>query len=178
MKSNIKEFSEDKIYEDNKNNILKENKIKNEEKDDESNTMKIDSILMKANTEKLDDNININANNEDYSSFDENFYSDASSGDEGGEEGISGIKKTKTLNYKNDNYDYEKFNILKRRSNYIETKLMTSITKKENANRKNLELAKSINFKSLPDKIIETDEFGFLKNVERPGESPYTTRKG
>ena len=174
MKSNIKEFSEDKIYEDNKNNILKENKIKNEDKDDESNTMKIDSILMKANTEKLDDNINIKANNEDYSSFDENFYSDASSDNENNEEGISGIKKTKTLNYKNENSDYEKFNILKRRSNYIETKLMTSITKKENANRKNLELAKSINFKSLPDKIIETDEFGFLKNVERPGESPYT----
>ena len=60
-----------------------------------------------------------------------------------------------------------------RRSNYIENKLMTSITKKENANRKNLELASSINFKSIPDKIIETDEFGFLKKVERPGEDPY-----
>ena len=33
----------------------------------------------------------------------------------------------------------------------------------DNYSNKNLELAKSINFKSIPDKIIETDEFGFFK---------------
>ena len=55
--------------------------------------------------------------------------------------------------------------------------MITSIEKKENANREKLDLAGKINFKSIPDKIIETDEFGFLKKVERPGETPYENKK-
>ena len=70
----------------------------------------------------------------------------------------------------------EKFNKELRKSNYIESKLITSIEKKENANRENLDLAGKINFKTIPDKIIETDEFGFLKKVERPGETPYENK--
>ena len=177
MTSNIKEFKEDKIMENNIQKKINEDKGQNEKNEDISDKTKIDSLLVKTNTDKLDNNTNMN--NDDFSSFDEDFYSDVSSdNDNNNENGASSdIKKTKTINFNNYNSEYERFNIEKRRSNFIENKLMSSITKKENTNRKNLELARSINYKTIPDKIIETDEFGFLKNVERPGESPYTTVK-
>ena len=46
----------------------------------------------------------------------------------------------------------------------LENKLITSIKNTENINKEDLDLANSINYKSIPDKIIETDEFGFLKS--------------
>jgi hypothetical protein len=156
--------SNSKIYEEDQKKELQNEKI-----DEEDSKMKIESLLPKGEKEKDKQD-----NNQDNSSFDEEFYSDVSS-DNNTNENSSNLKKTKTLNDKiNDkNYLNEKYKKDLRRSNYIENKLMSSITKKENANRKNLELAKSINFKSIPDKIIETDEFGFLKKVERPGEESY-----
>ena len=45
----------------------------------------------------------------------------------------------------------------------IERGLIESIQRKENVSKKNLNLAEKIDFKKNPDKIIDTDEFGFLK---------------
>jgi hypothetical protein len=138
-------------------------------------TFKIDSLL----DEEKDSTTKGKSNNkfEYNSSAEEEFYSDISS-DNNSNNKIEGnstkIKKAKTeqeIQKMN-----EKFNKELRKSNYIESKLITSIEKKENANRENLDLAGKINFKTIPDKIIETDEFGFLKKVERPGETPYENK--
>ena len=164
------------------NKIYEEDKINNNQKQDEDNeavhTMKIESILNDEKEEKNDKKLE---NIEDYSSLSEEFYSDASSDnnlDQKETVGDSKIKKASTVNTSHSEKDTNKiYQKELRRSNFIENKLMISITKKENANRKNLELANSINFKTCPDKIIETDEFGFLKKVERPGESPYIPKQ-
>ena len=164
------------------NKIYEEDKINNNQKQDEDNeavhTMKIESILNDKKEERNDKKLE---NNEDYSSLSEEFYSDASSDnnlDQKETVGDSKIKKAATVNTSHSEKDTnEIYQKELRRSNFIENKLMISITKKENANRKNLELANSINFKTCPDKIIETDEFGFLKKVERPGESPYIPKQ-
>ena len=164
------------------NKIYEEDKINNNQKQDEDNeavhTMKIESILNDKKEEKNDKKLE---NIEDYSSLSEEFYSDASSDnnlDQKETVGDSKTKKAATVNTSNSEKDKnEIYQKELRRSNFIENKLMISITKKENANRKDLELANSINFKTCPDKIIETDEFGFLKKVERPGESPYIPKQ-
>ena len=167
MESNKKIYHEDKI-----NNNLEQN----DENEFNEGTMKIESLLNKTNSENVEKN---NINNENNSSFGEEFYSDVSSDNDIKEkenEDNPKIKKaisSKAIDKKSKDDKIKMYQKELRRSNYIENKLMTSITKKENANRKNLELASSINFKSIPDKIIETDEFGFLKKVERPGEDPY-----
>ena len=46
----------------------------------------------------------------------------------------------------------------------IEDMLLNSIKNKENATSQNIKLAEEINFGALPDKLITTDEFGFIKN--------------
>ena len=163
-----------------------ESKKKNYEEDNDNqddkeitgsqlSTFKIESLL----DEKKDSTTKVKNNNkfEYNSSTDEEFYSDVGS-DNNSNNKIEGnstkIKKAKTeqeIQKMN-----EKFNKELRKSNYIESKLITSIEKKENANRENLDLAGKINFKTIPDKIIETDEFGFLKKVERPGETPYENK--
>jgi hypothetical protein len=138
-------------------------------------TFKIDSLLdgEKDSTTKGKSNNKFEYN----SSADEEFYSDISS-DNNSNNKIEGnstkIKKARTAQEIQEMND--KFNKELRKSNYIESKLITSIEKKENTNRENLDLAGKINFKTIPDKIIETDEFGFLKKVERPGETPYENK--
>ena len=138
-------------------------------------TFKIDSLLdgEKDSTTKGKSNNKFEYN----SSADEEFYSDISSDNNSNnkiEENSTNIKKARTG--KEIQQMNERFNKELRKSNYIESTLITSIEKKENANRENLDLAGKINFKSIPDKIIETDEFGFLKKVERPGETPYENK--
>ena len=48
----------------------------------------------------------------------------------------------------------------------LENKLKNSIKNTENINKKDFELANEINYKSIPDKIYETDEFGFIQSEE------------
>jgi len=46
----------------------------------------------------------------------------------------------------------------------LEEKIQTSINKREELSAENIRIAEQINFKSHPDKIISTDQFGFLKD--------------
>jgi hypothetical protein len=48
----------------------------------------------------------------------------------------------------------------------IEKDLLDSINKKENVTKENLILAEQIDFKNKPDKILETDQFGFITKNE------------
>ena len=54
----------------------------------------------------------------------------------------------------------------------LENKLKHSITNAENINKKDFELANEINYKSIPDKIYETDEFGFIQSEENQKGTP------
>ena len=161
-----------------KNNYEEDNDNPDEIKEitgSQLSTFKIDSLL----DEEKDSTTKGKSNNkfEYNSSAEEEFYSDISSDNNSNnkiEENSTNIKKARTG--KEIQQMNERFNKELRKSNYIESKLITSIEKKENANREKLDLAGKINFKSIPDKIIETDEFGFLKKVERPGETPYENK--
>ena len=107
--------SNSKIYEEDQKKELQNEKIDEEE------------LLPKGEKEKDKQD-----NNQDNSSFDEEFYSDVSS-DNNTNENSSNLKKTKTLNDKINDKKYlnEKYKKDLRRSNYIENKLMSSITKKK-----------------------------------------------
>ena len=46
----------------------------------------------------------------------------------------------------------------------LEKDLINSIYNKEAATRERIQIAEKINFRDEPDKIIETDDYGFIKN--------------
>jgi hypothetical protein len=48
----------------------------------------------------------------------------------------------------------------------IEKNLIESVSKMEGVTKEKLDLAEKINFKNNTDKLVETDEFGFLKNQD------------
>ena len=48
----------------------------------------------------------------------------------------------------------------------IENTLMLSVAKSEKIDNEKIKLAESINFKEIPDKIMDTDEFGFIKDTK------------
>ena len=52
------------------------------------------------------------------------------------------------------------------RPSVIERGLMDSIKRMENVTKEKLDLAENINFKNNTDTLIETDEFGFIKNID------------
>ena len=159
-----KKYDEDKLDNNNTGNDQSESLL---------NTIKIESILDKSTGIKEEDSKNINK--DEYSSLEEDCYSDKSSdynSDCDKESKRQNLSKSLTIKERKIYSQNEKYDMEKRRSNLIENKLITSIIKKENANRKNLKLAGSINFKTIPDQIIETDEFGFLKNIDITEETP------
>jgi len=82
------------------------------------------------------------------------FYSIYGSGSVEGEE-----KDNKNQNDAHINEDI----FIKRSPTIIEKNLIESVQKMENVTKENLELAEKIKFKNNTDRIIETDEFGFLK---------------
>ena len=60
----------------------------------------------------------------------------------------------------------------------IEKNLRESISKMENVTKENLDLAEKINFKNNVDKLVETDEFGFLKSQDEKGNENNNNNKG
>ena len=70
---------------------------------------------------------------------------------------------------KGNNKDNESQNSLKEK----EKILINSIQNKENATKQKIQLAEEINFNSIPDKLIATDEYGFVieKNSETKPET-------
>ena len=102
--------------------------------------------------EKFDKNLKISDLNQNEKN--KVFYSIYDSGSIEGEEKDN--KNKNDINIKED--------IFKKRSpTIIEKDLIESVQKMENVTKENLELAEKIKFKNNTDRIIETDEFGFLK---------------
>ena len=61
----------------------------------------------------------------------------------------------------------------------IEKNLIESVSKMEGVTKENLDLAEKINFKNNVDKLVETDEFGFLKSQdEKDNENNNNNKKG
>ena len=61
----------------------------------------------------------------------------------------------------------------------IEKNLIESVSKMEGVTKEKLDLAEKINFKNNVDKLVETDEFGFLKSQdEKDNENNNNNKKG
>ena len=109
---------------------------------------------------KLEKNLKISDSNQNEVNKKKAYYSIYGSGS------IEGEEKEKETNNKNiidKNIKEPKFSFNSRPS-VIERGLIESVRKMENVTKENLDLAEKIKFKNNSDKIIETDEFGFLKN--------------
>ena len=60
----------------------------------------------------------------------------------------------------------------------IEKNLIESVSKMEDVTKEKLDLAEKINFKNNTDKLVETDEFGFLKSQDEKGNENNNNKKG
>ena len=60
----------------------------------------------------------------------------------------------------------------------IEKNLIESVSKMEGVTKEKLDLAEKINFKNNTDKLVETDEFGFLKSQDEKGNENNNNNKG
>ena len=109
----------------------------------------------------------------------ENSLNDTSSsnGSEDMEENINN-DNNKNNNNNDKRKEENKFNLHSTPS-LIEKNLRESISKMENVTKENLDLAEKINFKNNVDKLVETDEFGFLKSQdEKDNENNNNNKKG
>ena len=60
----------------------------------------------------------------------------------------------------------------------MEKNLIESVSKMEGVTKEKLDLAEKINFKNNTDKLVETDEFGFLKSQDEKGNENNNNNKG
>ena len=95
------------------------------------------------------DNINKNENNSNKKSNKDNNDNNYLSSDSEKEKSSSHEEKEE----KKEIVDKQK---------QIEDILLNSIKNKENATSQNIQMAEEINFKTIPDKLINTDEYGFI----------------
>ena len=133
------------------NNEKISNIIDNDNYSSSDEEKKNSNIKSSENTEKIDDN-----------------SSDSEITDE--KEKINKLEEEKIEDEKIDeNQIYEDKKDITEDNNttyQIEKDLLDSINKKENVTKENLILAEQIDFKNKPDKILETDQFGFITKNE------------
>ena len=104
----------------------------------------------------------------------EDFENDSSSS-------IENEKMTEINNIENDNKkeeEEEKEFTIQSTPSFIEKSLRESVSKMENVTKEKLDLAEKINFKNNTDKLVETDEFGFLKSQDEKGNENNNNNKG
>ena len=103
----------------------------------------------------------------------EDFENDSSSS-------IENEKMTEKNNIENDNQkeEEEKEFTIQSTPSFIEKSLIESVSKMENVTKEKLDLAEKINFKNNTDKLVETDEFGFLKSQDEKGNENNNNNKG
>ena len=80
-------------------------------------------------------------------------------------------------NDNNKGKEQNKCNLHSTRS-LIEKNLIESVSKMEGVTKEKLDLAEKINFKNNTDKLVETDEFGFLKSQDEKGNENNNNNKG
>ena len=99
--------------------------------------------------------------------------SSSSNGSEDMEENINNDNNNDNNKGKEEN----KCNLHSTRS-LIEKNLIESVSKMEGVTKEKLDLAEKINFKNNTDKLVETDEFGFLKSQDEKGNENNNNKKG
>ena len=164
----IKNLSNEEI------NELYSNKEDSEEEDESSKN---------DNNEQTQNGLNTDVeknkeNNKNENSIDENNNNEKEPNEENNKS-EKDINESKENNKDLDNgNDYEQNNLSKEehketeeieKNEKIEKDLITSIQNKEIVTRDKIKLAEAIQFKNEPDKVIITDEFGFIKK-ENPKE--------
>ena len=105
----------------------------------------------------------------------EDFENDSSSSN-----GSEDMKENINNDNNNDNNkgkEENKCNLHSTRS-LIEKNLIESVSKMEGVTKEKLDLAEKINFKNNTDKLVETDEFGFLKSQDEKGNENNNNKKG
>ncbi len=110
--------------------------------------------------------------NNDFNSSGSEISEEKSKNNKISEEKLDEKKINKSEIYKNKTYDTE----INRTTSSIEKELLDSIKKRENVSKENLLLAEKINFKNKPDKIVETDQYGFI--IKKEGEIENKEKKG
>ena len=142
-------------------------------------------------SESSDDSFEINKNNKKISFSSDSENNDSDKSDYSNElnkkkekEKEKNIKKEEDSNInKNNNIEKEKekekekeeekkeekeeSKKIKDNDKQIEDMLLTSIKNKENPTSQKIKMAEEINFGSIPDKLIDTDEYGFIKNQNK-----------
>ena len=110
---------------------------------------------------KIDKNLKVSDSNQN--DISKGFYSIYGSGSIEGEEKDN--KNQNTISIREESFRS------KRTPTIIEKDLNESVRKMENITKENLELAEKIKFKNNTDRIVETDEFGFLKKDSNVSEN-------
>ena len=147
-KNNIKEkrYEEDKKEENNDEDNNKRHK-KNENSDEESSNN--NKIIEKSDSEK-----------EKVKESEDEDEKDK-------------VKKPK--NNKNKEKEDDEFMKKISKNKEIESLLIQSIKNKENATSQKIQMAEEIDFKSIPDKIITTDQYGFIIDNNREDKNQETS---
>ena len=157
------------IYKKDMDNIT-ENSTHNKDKNNGNNVSKDDNIDLYSDKESYeedeeisDDKESNNKNKKNESDDEESEESEKSNQDKN----KNSIKNKEKENNEINEEEKEEEEIKKNEK--LEKDLINSILNKEAANRERIQLAEKINFKDEPDKIILTDDYGFIKSRNPKG---------
>ena len=159
--SNKKERNKNSSKNNNRHKGKKSSKkVNNIEENEENNNKKV----KKNKKEESSDEDNDNKEKEDIKIKKEN--------DDNEEDSKNLRSKKKFKNEKDEEFEKEKL-----KNKEIEIRLLQSIKNKENATSERIHLAEEINFKSLPDTIITTDQYGFIVSNNKNEETNNNTKE-
>ena len=148
----------DKIFKP-ENDKQKNDKDNNISKDDNTDLYSDKEDLEEG--EEISDDEKSN-NNKKKDSDEESEESEKNSKDNNKDSNINIINKKEKEEESNELKDEKNEDIEK--NEQLEKDLINSIYNKEAATRERIQIAEKINFRDEPDKIIETDDYGFIKN--------------
>ena len=135
--------------------------------DKDNNISKDDNTDLYSDKENLEEGEEISDdeksnNNKKKDSDEESEESEKNSKDNNKDSNINIINKKEKEEESNELKDEKNEDIEK--NEQLEKDLINSIYNKEAATRERIQIAEKINFRDEPDKIIETDDYGFIKN--------------
>ena len=157
----IKNFNKEK-----ENNSKQLSNKSNEEKNNENDSLnELYSDKEDSEQENIinSDNTNSNKKEEKDKLHNDNEKSDKNNISNGNNQENNNID-----NINKNEINKEEFEITKDREE-IENELIISIKNKESSTKDRIQLAEKINFKNEPDKIIVTDEYGFIEKKQKGG---------
>ena len=157
---------------DKKNNKRKENKKQSKEVEINTNNHKNKKLSSSSESEN-DDSDKSSSDENEKSKKNNNGGKEEKRGNEENKKEDQVLKNKKDKNKDDkelekddgeEDKDINKVNERKSKQKEIEDILIESIKNKENATSQKIHMAEEIDFKSIPDKLITTDQYGFLKN--------------